>query len=587
MTIFQFLKRLAGKIAGVPVRRQVRAFEAATHHPREWQAMLLRRLLARQADTDFGRDHHFAAIRTAEDYRRQVPVAPYEYFEPYITRVRQGEFRALLADPVVHMFALTSGTTATRKFIPVTQQYLIDYKRGWNVWGIKALQDHPRTKMRPIVQMSSDWQEFKTEAGIPCGSVSGLTASMQKRIIRWLYCVPACVGCIKDPAAKYYTALRLSIARDVGMIVAANPSSLVNLARAGDQDKEYLIRDLYDGTLSDHVDVPGTIRAALARTIGKRHVRRARELENIIARTGSLYPRDYWADDCTIGTWTGGSVGLYLRHFPHYYGSHPVRDIGLLASEGRMTIPVEDGTPSGVLDITTHYFEFLPEAEAGKPNPITLAAHEVQEGQTYYILPTTSYGLYRYHISDVVRVTGFHNRTPLVEFLSKGAHFANLTGEKLSEYHVAGAMRDVLASLNMNLTAYSLAPCWNDEMPYYGLFVERTDLVSREQGLRLAETLDRRLMAVNIEYASKRESLRLGTIRLQLLANRSWQQWDRQRLQHTGGTLEQYKHPCLIADPKFRETIAVEEEWAASEPETEPEPGASAPGGTAELAQRV
>ena len=41
---------------------------------------------------------------------------------------------------------------------------------------------------------------------------------------------------------------------------------------------------------------------------------------------------------------------------------------------------------------------------------------------------------------------------------------------------------------------------------------------------------------------------------LEVLANRTWQQWDRQRLQKTGGTLEQYKHPCLIPDPKFRET---------------------------------
>src|SRR5262249_35894077 len=159
-----------------------------------------------------------------------------------------------------------------------------DYKRGWNIWGLKAYLDHPPVKLRPILQMSSDWQEFRTEAGTPCGSVSGLTASMQKRIIRWLYCVPACAGCIKDAAAKYYTALRLSLPRDVGMIVTATPSSLVNLARAGDQDKDHLIRDLYDGTLSAHVDVPDDIRAALARPLRKRHPERARGLEAVVAR---------------------------------------------------------------------------------------------------------------------------------------------------------------------------------------------------------------------------------------------------------------------------------------------------------------
>jgi hypothetical protein len=556
----RLLRKIVGKIVAWPVRRQLAAFEAATHHPREVQEELRRRLLAYHAATDFARDHHFAEIHTLDDFRRHLPIAPYEYFEPYIARMRRGQFGALVGDREVHMFALTSGTTAARKYIPVTPRYLADYRRGWNLWGLRVFRDHPEVKLRPIVQLSGDWQEFHTEAGIPCGSVTGLTASMQKRIIRWLYCVPACTGRIKDAAAKYYVALRLSLPRRVGLVIAANPSTLVNMARAGDQEKEALIRDLYDGTLSRHVDVPDDVRAALARRVRSRHPDRARELEEIVRRTGTLYPRDYWPGDCLIGNWTGGSVGAYLRHFPRFYGTTPVRDIGLLASEGRMTIPVSDGTPSGVLDVTTHFFEFVPEEEAGKPNPEVLAAHEVQEGRSYYILLTTSFGLYRYHIHDLVRVTGFHNRTPLVEFLSKGAHFANMTGEKLSEYHVAGAMTDVLRALDLSLTAYSLAPCWDDERPYYGLFIERGDLAGREQGLRLAALLERHLGEVNVEYAAKRASKRLGPVRLEMLPTGAWQLWDHQRLARTGGSLEQYKHPCLIPDPKFRDSIKVEEE---------------------------
>jgi hypothetical protein len=458
------------------------------------------------------------------------------------------------------MFALTSGTTATRKFIPVTAGYLADYKRGWNLWGLKVFRDHPEVRFRPIVQMSGDWQEFETAAGIPCGSVTGLTASMQLRIIRWLYCVPGSVGKVKDPAAKYYVALRLSLPRKVGMIIAANPSTLVNMARAGDQEKETLVRDLCDGTLSERFDIPGPVRDGLKRKIKKRHPERARDLEEIIGRTGTLYPKDYWPKDCIIGNWTGGSVGAYLRHFPKYFGTTPVRDVGLIASEGRMTIPMADATPSGVLDITTHYFEFIPEDEIDSPQPTVLGAHELQEGRTYFILPTTSYGLYRYNIFDVVRCTGFHNQTPLVEFLSKGAHFANITGEKLSEYQVNGVMSDTLRELNLNLTAFSVAPCWDDDQPYYGLFVERRDLSGRDQGVKLLQGLEERLRQINIEYAAKRDSRRLGPPRLALIPDHAWQRWDRDRLARTGGTLEQYKHPCLIADPRFRDEMAVEEE---------------------------
>ena len=87
------------------------------------------------------------------------------------------------------------------------------------MWGLKVFRDHREVRFRPIVQMSGDWQEMSTPAGIPCGAVTGLTAHMQLKIIRWLYCVPGCVGRVKDPNAKYYLALRLSVPRKVGMVI--------------------------------------------------------------------------------------------------------------------------------------------------------------------------------------------------------------------------------------------------------------------------------------------------------------------------------------------------------------------------------
>lgn len=560
------LNKVALKLVVRPIRRRLAHFEASTFQPREVQQALLHDILAHQAGTAFGRDHRFDTIGTVDDFRRQVPVAGYDYFEPYIARVRRGEVNALLADPRIHMFALTSGTTAVRKFIPVTPQYLADYRRGWNIWGLKVFRDHPEVRMQPILQMSGDWDEFRTESGVPCGAVTGLTAHMQRRLIRWLYSVPPCVARIKDPIAKYYVALLLSVPRRIGMILAANPSTLINLARTGDQHKESLIRDLYDGTLSAHLDIPDTIRAELKRRI-RSQPERARSLEEIVAGTGTLYPKDYWPVNCLLGNWTGGSVGAYLRHYPRYFGTTPVRDVGLIASEGRMTIPFQDSSPAGVLDVTTHYYEFVPEAEGDSPQPTVLGAHELKEGAAYYILLTTAFGLYRYHIHDLVRVAGFHNGTPLIEFLSKGANFANITGEKLSEYHVTQSMTEVLRELELALTAYSLVPCWPaedaragaDEQPYYGLFIEQGDFPDVSVGHRLAERLDARLRQLNMEYDSKRESQRLGPVRLELVRSGFWTQWDRARLLRTGGTLEQYKHPCLIADLDFRTRMLKEQ----------------------------
>ena len=511
-------------------------------------------ILRRHQNTSFAKDHHFSSIQSIDEFRNNIGVAGYETIEPYMNRVLKGENSALLADRRIHMFALTSGTTNTRKYIPVTDSYLENYRRGWNIWGLNAFLKHEKAKFQPILQMSGDWDEYRSDSGVPCGSVTGLTARMQRKVIRWLYCVPPEVSRIKDSASKYYTVMRLSIDRPVGLILAANPSTLINLAKAGDHEKESLIRDLRDGTLSSRMDIPADVRKILGPRIKKRP-EKAMELEKVINKTGSLFPKDFWPEHCLLGNWTGGSMASYLRHYPSFYGTMPVRDVGLIASEGRMTIPLEDNTPSGVLDITTHFFEFIPEDEKDSPNPTVLLPHELVEGRNYFILFTTSYGLYRYDIHDVVRCTGFFNKTPMLQFLNKGSYFSNLTGEKISEYQITGSMAEILRELDHTLNIYSIAPVWSDEQPFYGLFVESGDVPGTDVANRLASLLENKLRKINIEYDSKRESLRLGPIKPFILKPGTWQTWDRERLKKTGGTLEQYKHPCLINDLEFKSRI--------------------------------
>ncbi len=549
MPLLRYLMIRAARLAAVPIQRKLQRFLKSCDDPARVQAELLTRLLDRQSTTAFGRDHGFAAIRSLEDYRRQVPVAPYERLAPYIERVKRGETNALIADDRVLLFALTSGTTAARKFIPITAHYLRDYRRTWTYWGIRAYRDH-RSRLlglRPIVQMVGDPDEFRTEAGIPCGNLSGFTASVQRRIARRQYAIPPVCGKVVDPLAKYYLALRLSLGTPVALFLAANPSTLVTLGRTLDLHKESLLRDLHDGTLDPKLDIPTDIRLSLKPRL-KARPEAARTLAAIAEKTGRLRPLDAWnPGTILIGTWTGGSMGPYLKQVPQFFGDAPVRDLGLLASEGRFTLPLANGTPSGVLDIASHFYEFIPESEIDSPNPVVLGTHELQLGGSYFFIPTTQAGLYRYHISDLVRVTGFVGRTPMVEFLGKGNRFANMTGEKLSEHHVTQAMTE----LGWAVSAYTVAPVWNETQPHYAILLEDVDAPDHDR----LRALDAALAEVNIEYAAKRQSGRLGPIRAAILPAGTWTAWDRARLATSGGSAEQYKRPCLQGDLKFIETM--------------------------------
>jgi hypothetical protein len=319
---------------------------------------------------------------------------------------------------------------------------------------------------------------------------------------------------------------------------------------------EELIRDIADGTLTKNIDLPAGVREQLQPYL-KKHPRRAKQLDRAAKKDGVLRPFHAWpAHRLLIGTWMGGSVGPYLRQVRQYYGQTYLRDLGLIASEGRMTIPLEDDTPSGVLDITTHFFEFIPEAEIGSSRPTVLGVHEIEDGQNYFMVPTTAAGLYRYDLHDLVRVTGFYRKTPTLEFLSKGSHSASLTGEKLSEYQVTHAVASITHRLDIQLPVYTMAPVWDDSLPYYGFFVE-TNAWTSDALTTFVKELDSALAAMNSEYAAKRKSRRLGPIRAEPLPPGTWSAWDRQRQRARGGPAEQYKHPCLIGDVNFRATMPV------------------------------
>ncbi|MDA1017771.1 MAG: GH3 auxin-responsive promoter family protein, partial [Planctomycetota bacterium] len=334
-----------------------------TEHCKEVQQESLRRLLELNADSRFSHEHGIDRVRTVEEFRKQLPVTDYEFVRSAIDEVKNGDHRALLGSKNrLLMFSLSSGTTSESKFIPITEQFLSDYRRGWQSWGIMAMDAHREVNALNIVQITSDFDRFRTPGGTPCGNISGLVIAMQRPIVRLMYSVPGIVAKITDPEAKQYAAIRLAVAdRNVGMITTANPSTLLNLANMANTCREELVRDLYDGTISSKYEIDASIRRQL-RWLSRRRRSRARELESIIEQTGTLYPKDFWPRTQIMAVWTGGSAGVYLKYLKPLYGDVAMRDHGLHASEGRMTIPLEDGTASGVLDISTHFFEFIPEA---------------------------------------------------------------------------------------------------------------------------------------------------------------------------------------------------------------------------------
>lgn len=555
MAAIPLRNRIRSVIGGVFRRPIIRAkdrfLNTAAISCRDTQQDTLQRLLHLNAGSRFSRDHGLQPGLSSAEFSRCVAISDYETFRPYIERMKTGDHAALLGHGnKLLMYATTSGTTSQPKLIPITNQFIQDYRRGWQFWGIAAQQTHHRLKQLRMVQITSHHQQTQTQDGTPCGNISGLVTAMQRRIVRKLYTVPAAVARINDPASKRYAVARFALADPwVGMLVTANPSTLLLLNSSATASATALIRDIHDGTLTAN-SIPQDVATELRRRL-RPDIGRAAELERIVESHGYLDPRQCWTQLSVLGVWTGGSAGSYLPELRKRFGDIPIRDHGLHASEGRMTIPFSDNTAAGLLDIESHYFEFVPEAESDSEKPITLQAHELERDQDYYILLTTSSGLSRYNIRDVVRCTGYHGSTPLLEFRHKGAHVSSITGEKITESQVVDSVREAVKIQQAEVTQFTLTPAWGDP-PQYNLYVHCGEATATPETLsRLATTADEQLRKHNCEYDEKRGTGRLAQLKCQSVSFSAWETFGQGRLKTSGGSPDQYKHPCLLPDAAF------------------------------------
>ena len=496
------------KAAAFLTRRQWTRWESLTANPAEIQNQLLVDIVRGNRGTRFGRDHHFDTIHSLSEYRQRVAINDYEHLRPYVELAQNGESSVLTAAPVL-MFTMTSGSTGLPKLIPVTETTRRNHRQLTRFWYYRALVDHPDLFSGKLLGVVSPAVEGRTAGGIPFGAASGLIYQSSPSWIQHAYAAPYEIAGVKDFEAKYYLTMRLALEQDITFFGTPNPSTILKLVESANSAKDEIIKDIRDGAISPRCNVPPEMRAALTGRL-KKNPDRARRLESLIKNDGRLRPKEYWPRLQLIGCWKAGTVGVRLHEFDRWFGrSTPVRDLGYMASEAQMTLPISDSGSAGILALDENFYEFIAESEIGSSSPTLLTCAELEEGSSYYLILTTPGGLYRYDINDVVRVAGFFNRTPLIEFVRKGRDVTNITGEKLHVNQVIQAMAQAQSAAGIAVQYFRA--CADVERSLYVFSVEFHGIMpAQEQLSRMLPELDSALRGLNVEYAQKRDSLRLA-----------------------------------------------------------------------------
>lgn len=539
-------------------------FDQAVNRPFATQEEALRRILEANCQSEFGVQHKFAAMADLpgtdlwKAYRRDVPIRNYADFLPQIDRMKAGE-ENVLTPGKPDMFSLTSGTTSEPKFCPVNRAFIREHHRQHLIWMYHVYRDHPLVNQGKYLVMASPAEFGRTPGGIPYGAMSGKQLDTQSIPVRRRMAVPAAIQRLPDAEDRWFNLILFALAEEnLRVVTSVNPSTLVAMAGRMARDADRLLDHLAHGHPARGDTNAPPILKSLA-LMFRPNPSRARALREKVRADGLLTPMAAWPHLAMILTWQGGASSFYLPHVAALWGNTPMRCLGLRASEGTFSIPLRDDDPSGVLAVGGHVMEFVP-ADVDDPHGIlpTLLPGQLQEGELYRLIITTSGGFYRYDMGDLVRVTGFMRRTPLVAFERRAGSVLSATGEKLTEDQVIAAMET--AAVNGPLmNGFTLTYEIEGDVARYVVAMEcrgaTDDGLPGSQGKMLRERLqqllsvfDDELMHRNIEYQAKRDDGRIAFPRAVVLAPGCYDEW-RARKAAEGKPENQVKQPIMVRPP--------------------------------------
>jgi hypothetical protein len=149
------------------------------------------------------------------------------------------------------------------------------------------------------------------------------------------------------------------------------------------------------------------------------------------------------------------------------------------------------------------YYEFIPLSETKNENPKILNLAEVKKGEDYEMVISTTAGLWRYRLGDVIRFT---NLLPFrFEITGRTKHFINVFGEELMIHNAEAALKIACDKTYASITDFTVGPVFMSENNASGAhqwIIEFEQLPNNPEFF--ASVLDNALKNANGDYEAKR-----------------------------------------------------------------------------------
>ncbi len=513
-----------GQASRVP---SILRFAKLAQTPALTQEHKLLEILRMNADTEFGARAGFRAIRSMQEYAERVPMMTTADLQPHVSRLMAGEREILTKEPPL-FYTRTSGSGGHHKHVPITQQYRKDFQKTVHTALGHLYLRYPRAFSGRALYFVGT-RRFETASdGLDIGTMSGYNFNALPSLLRSIYAWPYELFEVADLSTRSYLALYLAMVSGTSLIAGIFPAPIVYLLRDLERNVESFARDFRDGTLHVKSDLSSAQRAFFSPYIKKRskvaaRLASARSLPEIThAAMPSLH---------LVYCWLTATAGLYVPELRRRLGPDVVlRDAIYAASEAWCSIPMGDEEPGGALAIESAYYEFIPEAEFETEGTRSLHAGEVEVGKRYFLIVTTSAGLYRYILGDVVEVSGFYRATPKIRFVRRQGGVVNLVGENVDEDHVATGIARAAEKLAIDTTWFAWAADTSSTPPRYVMWFESPSQLSHEQLQAFAQAVEEAVGKVALDYWRVRNAHLLAPLAIEQVPTGSYERVRRARL---------------------------------------------------------
>ena len=466
-----------------------------------------------------------------EKFQNKIPIVNYEDIKEFVEKEKSGENNVLLSDKI-KLFELTSGSTSDVKYIPYTEKFLKSYMNGVFAWIYNLYQNNKRLflgssywSVSPILK-----REAVTSGGIRVG-IEDDTSYFDKVsafFLNKLFTVPKEIKNIQNMEDfLLITAVFLLLSENLAMISVWSPSFLMilldfieknhkvicQIVKSEDLGTEFFAdknlgnkkyfqiiqkkyRKLWKKNRSKFLinyfeKYEKNILSKNDKTQNLEITEKNNENEimaenkNLETKSGNKIVENFvdysviWEKLSLVSCWADSdSYEIFIKlkeklNFDKKNINLKFQGKGLMSTECIVSFPLENVKNGSVAAYNSFFYEFIQVSDDKLENRSPKLLDELELGERYCVVVTTNAGLYRYNTNDIVEVTGFYHKIPIVKFVGRINNFSDIVGEKLKNSFVEKQVLTTLEENNIKGEFLLFAPVKNETGEiFYTLFLE-------------------------------------------------------------------------------------------------------------------